>query len=122
MAFVVIAAPLSQKFLDIGAGRYRDEDYYDQPDPSLRNSDLPLVETAMRQLSGGNGFELNWPLTDIGNHGMHMLMPILHFRLASVVSHYAEGGVNDECTGTHITSEVPVTLFNFVASPHRSVA
>jgi hypothetical protein len=102
------------RFVELGPMRYRSEDLYGQPDANLLESDLTLIERGMQQLADGKGFELDHPLTDIGAIGIRMLMPIVHFRLENVVSHYAESGVIDECVATHMLSDVTVTVFNFV--------
>jgi hypothetical protein len=101
--------------LDIGIDRYRREDFFQQPHTSFSESDLAFVGMVMAQLADGHGFKKEDPLTGIRSMGIHLLLPVVHFKFGSVFSIPMGDGILDEYTGIHVVSGAQVVLFNLVS-------
>ena len=120
------------RYLQLGAERYRNEDFFKMPAPSWSAEDLVELEAACRQVVAGSGRSAADPL-HASVSAVYMLMELVHYRRGilphrggafkitrRMTGHGGDRLLMDEMAFVHrVSSEGQVRVFNIVAYSAR---
>jgi len=102
-------------YLSIGPEKYRIRDAFHEPDLSLTEEDLKLLEKGCRQICDGKGFSSDDPICDIGISGFYNLAILFHFIIIKQkATQYNERDFLDKMLCEHIVTKQTIEFYNIV--------
>jgi hypothetical protein len=104
----------AERFQELGADKYREEDFFNMPDQTWEPKRLEAVACGMAQLAKGRGFAPETPLENVGVAGFHALMATLQMRVKANRSHKEASGYLDTMALEHRVTQWKGVLYNLV--------
>lgn len=111
-------AAKARQYMRLGADRYLRADRFSLPSSDLSDADLLALTTGMGQLATDSGGTVNDPIIGLTVEQVHLLLDILHFRMASHCTSTGRRGFVDQYGAEHVVTGKAMSLF---ATPFNDV-